>query len=144
MSDQQVVVPGTGLEPVGNRPTPASHNGNPDSETVSRASHEGWIYFVQSVDGGPVKIGFSRDPWARFRTLQVGFPVELRLLAIQEANPSQERDLHHRLAGYRERGEWFWPRGEVLLLMAFLFDRLPADLIVEPGAWRMWTHRRNS
>ena len=51
-------------------------------EERTSAGPEGWLYFVQAAQGGPVKIGFSQDPEVRFRTLQVGSAVELRLLAM--------------------------------------------------------------
>lgn len=74
--------------------------------TVHRKTH---IYFVQGVDGGPIKIGRADDPHARLRELQVGSPVILRLCRAEIAPQNWETRLHQTFAAYRLHGEWFKP-----------------------------------
>jgi hypothetical protein len=79
----------------------------------------GSVYFVQSVDGGPIKIGFtSRKPEARLSELQKSSPSRLRLLAvIPDADSGLERMIHSDFDDERLHSEWFEPNellGEVI------------------------------
>lgn len=67
------------------------------------------VYFVQAVDGGPIKIGFSVDVDFRVGQLQTGSPVELRLIGCVQGDRELERSLHVELAEHHIRGEWFRP-----------------------------------
>ncbi|HYV34754.1 MAG TPA: GIY-YIG nuclease family protein [Gemmataceae bacterium] len=66
-----------------------------------------YIYFVEAVGQDRIKIGKADDPEARVRQLQTGSAVELRLLAVMTAQPSQEAELHTAFAKERCQGEWF-------------------------------------
>lgn len=65
-----------------------------------------FVYFIGG-DEGPIKIGSTIRPKKRLATIQTGSFRQLRYLAIGEARPSLERDLHKRLAKWRLEGEWF-------------------------------------
>lgn len=65
------------------------------------------VYFIQGVDGGPIKIGRSQDPKRRLRALQPGSPAELRLLCTIPGTAGVESALHCELADWRLHGEWF-------------------------------------
>lgn len=67
------------------------------------------VYFIgERVEyGARVKIGTSINPQARLRTLQVGYPERLQILALCSGGPGQERKYHHRFASQRLVGEWF-------------------------------------
>lgn len=65
------------------------------------------VYFIQGVDGGPIKIGYARNPEARLKDLQLASPVQLRLLAIVDGGKPRETELHQRFAHLRSHGEWF-------------------------------------
>lgn len=67
------------------------------------------VYFVLSRAQPLVKIGYAKDPWARFTAMQVGSPVELGMWGMIETYlPVQlEADLHAHFAADRVRGEWF-------------------------------------
>lgn len=74
---------------------------------------DNWTYFVQSVDGGPVKIGFtSKHPEERLGGLQTGSPTKLRIVGLLPVN--RERELHKRFAKDHSHGEWFNPSKELL------------------------------
>lgn len=77
-------------------------------------TREGWIYFVQAESGGPIKIGFAADVFARLADLQSASPLTLRLLAGQSAEFWQEKRLHERHKAHRLHGEWFAPHDDVL------------------------------
>lgn len=66
------------------------------------------IYVVQmGGEGGPVKIGISKNPSARLLDLSVGSPLPVVLLATMEGDRPEEAALHRRFMEYRLNGEWF-------------------------------------
>lgn len=70
------------------------------------------IYFVQSMSGGPIKIGYSQDTRTinnRLASLQTNSPTELMLVGIIEGNKQTEASLHSQFDCVRVRGEWFDP-----------------------------------
>ena len=91
-------------------------------------SSSGWIYFVQSHSGGPVKIGFASNVRARLGELQVGSPVRLRVLGKCSGTIEDERKLHQELKGHKVHGEWFWPDGEVQAAIGRCLGRVPRHL----------------
>jgi len=77
-----------------------------------------YVYFVQSVDGGLIKIGFAKNARRRLKDLQIGSPVKLKLLGFVSGTIFGEFMLHRRLSEHRRHGEWFAPHQEVLLAFA--------------------------
>lgn len=72
------------------------------------------VYFLQAEDGGPIKIGYSRDVGKRVRTLQAGSSRRLRVLAMLPGGADTEARLHERYASLRCHGEWFVPAEPLL------------------------------
>lgn len=64
------------------------------------------VYFI-GWEGGPVKIGLADNTQGRLRTLQVGCPYELRVLAAAAGGLKREKAYHAQFAARRLRGEWF-------------------------------------
>lgn len=65
------------------------------------------VYFVQAIDGGPIKIGVTADLATRLRDLQIGSPQLLRLIASVPGDQRLETALHRHLSTHRLHGEWF-------------------------------------
>lgn len=85
------------------------------------------IYFIQSVDGGPVKIGRAVNVGSRLRELQSVCPTQLRAVrVIRDAPQYIEAELHRRFRDYRLHGEWFSP--EVLKLRTKVASLRKADI----------------
>lgn len=78
------------------------------------------IYFIQMGEGGPVKIGRSRNVRSRlvtFHTMLPGEPIVLGVIdAADEANA--ERALHARFRAAAIRNEWFAPTPDLLAYIA--------------------------
>jgi hypothetical protein len=74
----------------------------------------GYIYFVQGENGGPIKIGYTKDIAERIRALQTGYPDTLKLLLAIPGNVAKEQLLHLEFKEYRLHGEWFKPVKKVL------------------------------
>jgi hypothetical protein len=74
----------------------------------------GEVYFAQSVDGGPIKIGFTAKGASR-RVMRQSRGGDLRLLAVMSGTLADEYALHQRFAGLRvnRRGEWFYAESEL-------------------------------
>ena len=73
--------------------------------------NEQYVYFMQGVDTGRIKIGISTNPLARMRGLQLSEKVIL--LHVMEGGQTLEVELHRRFAYLRHHGEWFDPGGEI-------------------------------
>jgi len=73
-----------------------------------------WLYFIQANEGGPIKIGASRDPHARLEAIQANCPFRLKILTMVFCDTPYgawhlERKLHETFASGRLHGEWFRP-----------------------------------
>lgn len=80
------------------------------------APSDGWVYFIEAVGLGRVKIGHSSDPERRMASLATGSAVPLRLLARMQGGRDLEAALHERFAGLRVAGvreEWFTLGGDL-------------------------------
>lgn len=80
-----------------------------------RPKPDGWVYFIQSINGGAIKIGYTRKcPIVRLGQIQTSNPSEMVLIASFKCSPSTERKLHRKLKQYHVRGEWFEPSQAVM------------------------------
>lgn len=79
----------------------------------------GLVYFIQAGEGGPVKIGFTRQPVSR-RLIQLGTaaPFGLRLLLTIAGAPETERHLHRAYRDHHAHREWFDLERRVLTKLA--------------------------
>lgn len=67
---------------------------------------EGYAYFVGPV-GGPIKIGYSRDPEERLYKIQTDHPERLHLWAMAAGGEVQESAYHSQFSKAWIGGEWF-------------------------------------
>lgn len=88
-------------------------------------TREGFVYFIQSYRGGDVKVGWSEDPVARLRALQVGHPDRLVLIGVRHGTVGLEPKVHDYLASSRVRGEWFRPCDRMRDLLTRAESALP-------------------
>lgn len=72
--------------------------------------NKSWIYIIGS-ESKPYKIGFSKTPEKRLKSLQTGFPQELKILHLEEINDDEVRNIekciHKENKLRRTHGEWF-------------------------------------
>jgi len=67
-----------------------------------------YLYFIESGNGGPVKIGCAKDVQHRLCYLQIGNPNKLYLLAqFPIEHGLSELKVHHLLRSRWIRGEWY-------------------------------------
>ena len=74
-----------------------------------KEARKGNIYFIQSGENGPIKIGFSMDVEDRINRLATSRADDLILLASMSGDMQKERALHKRFADCHIRREWFNP-----------------------------------
>jgi hypothetical protein len=73
------------------------------------------IYFVQPVEGGPIKIGYSEDVSRRLPELRRSYDRELSLLHTIEGDLDSEIQIHERFSYLRiGRTEQFRPGADLL------------------------------
>lgn len=65
----------------------------------------GFIYFLRC--GEFVKIGYSKSPTVRFRTLETAIPFAYEVLATHPGTRANELALHKVLREHHHRREWF-------------------------------------
>jgi hypothetical protein len=49
---------------------------------MDAGGERGWVYLLEARKGGPVKIGWARDPEKRMKSLQTAHAEQLTLLAV--------------------------------------------------------------
>ncbi len=79
----------------------------PPRKTMPRSSSRAKVYFIQAVDGGPIKIGWAEVPKCRLADIQIGNPQQLVIVGILNGGERREREIHTRFRHLRIRGEWF-------------------------------------
>lgn len=79
-----------------------------------RRSKQGYVYFIQAGDRGPIKIGWSCEVSRRLAELQTANASRLVLLGFIPGTQALERAWHERFAEDRLEAEWFRP-SQVLL-----------------------------
>lgn len=67
---------------------------------------DGFVYVMYDKHTKQYKIGFSKNPNHRERTLQSEKP-SIDMIFSYKSNTKVERDLHEKYKDYRTRGEWF-------------------------------------
>lgn len=72
------------------------------------------IYFIQPIDGGPIKIGRTNYIQRRFSELQNAASQELKILGVTEGHAKEEYDLHLLFSSAKLHGEWFEPIPELV------------------------------
>lgn len=92
--------------------------GLPDRAT-SGTSFGSVVYFIQGIDGGPIKIGTARELVLRVEAIQSCCPMRLRVLRVVPGGEDRERLFHDQFAGARLHGKWFSP---TLDLLRFIGD----------------------
>lgn len=82
------------------------------------------VYFVQAMEGGPIKIGHSTlGAWPkRFDQLQTSNWQEMALRRAVVGDKRLEKALHAQFAEARVRGEWFRPVSELAVLCGGLTE----------------------
>jgi hypothetical protein len=70
----------------------------------------GFVYYAK--DGDRIKIGFSKNPWARVLELKTSCP-QLELIGVEEGNLKNEEIRHKQFASFQIEREWFRFEGEL-------------------------------
>jgi hypothetical protein len=68
---------------------------------------ESYVYFIGISWEGMIKIGFSKNPWARVVDIQTSHHEKMEVLAAFRCKSYSEVALHEILKEYRKQGEWF-------------------------------------
>jgi hypothetical protein len=77
-----------------------------------RPREDGYVYFLATSTA--IKIGYSKNPWARSYELTTGLSEKPELLYTFKGTTDDERGLHNRFAHLKIQGEWFRRDNELL------------------------------
>jgi DNA-binding protein Fis len=73
------------------------------------------IYFIQSGNGGSIKIGYSNnDIEGRISALQTGTPYKLKLIGVMRGELEDEKTIHSIFSEIHIAGEWYLPDDTLL------------------------------
>jgi hypothetical protein len=112
-------------------------------ETIARAAaaalakseFDSFVYLMEDLRNGLFKIGRSRVPAKRERTLQSEQP-SLKLRVSVPASEREETSLHQRFRSKRKRGEWFLlDPSDLVWIVSFLKQHGDADRATIDFAW---------
>ncbi|WP_437889323.1 DUF1376 domain-containing protein [Phytobacter sp. V91] len=67
----------------------------------------GYVYFIKNPASGLIKIGYSKNPWARLSELRRNYGSELTVVATIKTVEKSETSIHAAFDQYRVEGEWF-------------------------------------
>ena len=67
------------------------------------------IYFIQEGETGPIKIGYSSNPYSRLAAMQTSHAGQLHLIATMPGTSKKEKELHFFFDDLHIMGEWFSP-----------------------------------
>lgn len=96
------------------------------------------IYFIQSTDGGPIKIGFTDCLERRLIELEANYGKPLAIMATMEGGREKEAEIHAQFSHLRlGRTEQFRPAPD---LMAFI--SLPFLVCADPDAVEVMARER--
>lgn len=65
-----------------------------------------YVFFAQHGECGPIKIGFSRNPWAIVHEMSTCTPEAIRLVGVVRAIPRLKNHLLEKYHHIRVRGTW--------------------------------------
>jgi hypothetical protein len=77
-----------------------------DVELVQPEEGINYVYLMHNKRNNLIKIGKSKNPGHREKTLQAEEP-EIMMIAVWKASDKLESDLHRQYKHKRNRGEWF-------------------------------------
>ena len=99
-----------------------------------------FVYIIQELQSGDLKVGISKTPKKRLGQLQIANPRKLTITHLLEGTDETEKEIQRKLRPYRIRGEWFRPPDEILqnILKEYEFEVIvnykrlkPVDLITK-------------
>lgn len=67
----------------------------------------GYVYFIKNPATGLIKIGYSKNPWARLSELRRNYGSDLSVVATIKTVEKSESSIHAAFEQYRVEGEWF-------------------------------------
>jgi hypothetical protein len=73
-----------------------------------------FVYFIQGLETGNIKIGFSRNPYERIAQLRTGSSENTAILGIMIGTTRDEAYLQTLFAAERINREWFRPTSRLL------------------------------
>jgi hypothetical protein len=99
------------------------------------------VYFLQSIAGAAIKIGFTGMFQRRLRRLQLSSPDRLCLLKLTPGGRPREREIHERFTDLRLHGEWFSPDPTLLDFIERLSEIIPLLEVLDDGSKvEYWRH----
>lgn len=99
------------------------------------------IYFIKSPTLNCVKIGVSRNPLQRLKSLQAAVAEPLELLGTHKGSHTAELKLHDKFKHLRVNNEWFKLTDEIARYIA---ENCEPEMVIEPLKYPMTAEAESS
>lgn len=99
---------------------------------MNRSNRNGYVYLMANRRNGYTKIGFSKNPTCREKTLQSEEP-QVEILATHFSDVREEVTWHKIFSHLRLRGEWFnLAVGDIEFIIELWKEGPQLPLFIEP------------
>jgi hypothetical protein len=85
--------------------------------------YSGYLYFVEAIGLGKIRIGFSHEPEKLLAELFPSLPFELRLIGKIPGAEEEQKEIHSMLEDMHFKGEWFFATKKVRELIKTKIDQ---------------------
>jgi len=72
------------------------------------------IYFIKAGNLNQIKIGYSKNPKARFYAINLSSPINLQLIKTIQGEKDNEKNIHKKFSHIKVKGEWFQQTKELM------------------------------
>ena len=95
-----------------------------------------WVYFA-TYDGGPIKIGLTKDLNKRLRQLNTGTDKDIYYIGAVRGGYTHEKHIHHKFKHLRLKNEWFEKCGELVDFIQLIKDKSIELPIIKEKRWAL-------
>ncbi|GEM_PF-4239137 len=82
-------------------------------EKESGPGNPGYVYFIGAEGAARLKIGYSKNPWARIKEFQTGNDEKLYVLATAKTTTPGETDIARLFINAKLEGDWYTRTDEI-------------------------------
>lgn len=111
------------FQPVGWGKKQFKREGAGENHTPIALPDNGYAYFISKSGSKEVKIGYSKNPWARVKDFNTASHEDYYLLATVRTTGNSEVELHHLFSGSKIKREWYQLTEEINIVISLLQDK---------------------
>lgn len=83
------------------------------NEFANKLKVNDFVYFMQGVNGGSIRIGYSINPVVTLKSLEKGYPDKLKILLVIPGDEDKAKELQEKFEHLKLKGGWYKPDKEI-------------------------------